>query len=349
MIITVTPNPSLDRTYEATSIELGEVNRAHATHIHAGGKGINVTRALVANGFASVAVFPSGGSDGDRLVADLRLRGVPVRAVSVAADTRSNVTLVDATGSTTKINAPGEALTPEAVEALLTELADEITRATGTGLTPLVVGAGSLPDGAGTDFYVRVATLAASLGAKTVLDTSGAPLRAAVAAGGLALVKPNDEELAELVGRELTTVAEVVDAAREVMESGIEAVLVSLGAHGALLVTADDHAWAGGDALVPLSTVGAGDTTLAGFLSALAGGAGAPTSADGSTAPAAPTAGPAGQAEPLSPPDALVRAVAWGRAAVLLPGSAVPTPADIHPADVTLVTHPPRHIALKEL
>ena len=85
MIITITPNPSLDRTFEATAIALGEVNRAHATHIHAGGKGINVTRALVASGYDSVAVFPAGGSDGDRLVADLRLRAVPVREIGRAS------------------------------------------------------------------------------------------------------------------------------------------------------------------------------------------------------------------------------------------------------------------------
>lgn len=321
MIITVTPNPSLDRTFEATTIELGEVNRAHATHIHAGGKGINVTRALVAGGFASVAVFPAGGSDGDRLVSDLRLRSVPVHPVPIEADTRSNVTLVDAGGVTTKINAPGAALTAQAVDSLLAALGEEIARSTRAGVVPLVVGAGSLPDGAETDFYVRVTALAAELGARTVLDTSGAPLRAAVAAGGLALIKPNDDELAELVGRELVTVADVVDAAHEVMASGIDAVLVSLGAHGALLVGPGDPVWAGGAPLVPLSTVGAGDITLAGFLSPSTGS---------------------------TPTDALQRAVAWGRAAVLLPGSAVPTPADIHLADVT-IAHPPRHIALKEL
>lgn len=333
MIITVTPNPSVDRAFEATTIALGEVNRAHATHIHAGGKGINVTRALIASGFESVAVFPAGGSDGDRLVSDLRLRSVPVRPVRVEADTRSNVTLVDGAGVTTKINAPGAPLTPAAVDALLAALAEEITAATGAGTVPLVVGAGSLPAGAGTDFYVRVAALAAELGARTVLDTSGAPLRAAVAAGGLALVKPNDEELAELVGHELVTVADVVDAAREVMAAGIDAVLVSLGAHGALLVGPGEPVWAGGAPLVPLSTVGAGDVTLAGFLSALV-----PST----------RAAPGAAVGPETLTDALVRAVAWGRAAVLLPGSAVPTPTDIHPAGVTLA-HPPRHIALKEL
>ena len=336
MIITITPNPSLDRTLEVQALEPGEVNRAHATHVDAGGKGINVTRALCANGLSSVAVFPSGGSDGARLVADLRDGGVAARPVETGADTRSNITVVDGRGATTKINAPGAPLTEEATSLLLATLAEEVRLATEAGETALVVGAGSLPAGAGDDFYVEVARVAAEHGARTVLDTSGAPLRAAVAAGGLTLVKPNEEELAELVGRPLTTVGAVVDAARQVMESGVTAVLVSLGAHGALLVTAGTVLWAGGPALVPASTVGAGDVTLAGFLGALVAsgpaGAGGPAPLDPDTSAAA-----------------LRQAVAWGRAAVLLPGSAVPHPHDIHLDDVEIITDPSRHIALKEL
>ncbi|KQU00076.1 1-phosphofructokinase family hexose kinase [Sanguibacter sp. Leaf3] len=332
MIITITPNPSLDRTLEVQVLEPGEVNRAHATRVDAGGKGINVTRALSADGFSSVAIFPSGGSDGARLVAELRDGGVVARPVETGTDTRSNITVVDGRGSTTKINAPGAPMTEAAVQALLDALADEVRLAVDAGEHVLVVGAGSLPAGAGDDFYVRVAQVAARSGVPTVLDTSGAPLRAAVAAGGLTLVKPNEDELAELVGRPLTTVGAVVDAAHQVMESGVTAVLVSLGAHGALLVAPGSVLWAGGPALVPASTVGAGDVTLAGFLSALVDAPHGPASVD-----------------PEISADALRRAVAWGRAAVLLPGSAVPAPHDIHLDDVETLTDPSRHIALKEL
>lgn len=332
MIITITPNPSLDRTLEVQVLEPGEVNRAHATRVDAGGKGINVTRALSAEGSSSVAIFPSGGSDGARLVDELRDGGVAARPVETGTDTRSNVTLVDGRGSTTKINAPGALMTDDAAQALLDALADEVRLAVDAGERVLVVGAGSLPAGAGDDFYVRVAQVAARSGVPTVLDTSGAPLRAAVAAGGLTLVKPNEEELAELVGRPLTTVGAVVDAAHQVMESGVTAVLVSLGAHGALLVAPDGVLWAGGPALVPASTVGAGDVTLAGFLSALV------EAPQGS-----------GPLDPEISAGALRRAVAWGRAAVLLPGSAVPAPHDIHLDDVETISDPSRRIALKEL
>jgi len=141
-----------------------------------------------------------------------------------------------------------------------------------------------------------------------------------VRAGGLCLIKPNTEELAELVGGDLVTVGDVVEAAREVIALGTSAVLASLGAHGALLVLADATWWAGGPPLVPLSTVGAGDSTLAGFLAGTGTGA-----------------------------ERLRTGVAWGRAAVLLPGTEVPAPAQIDLDAVRVVEGPDPGLALKEL
>ncbi|VTR77922.1 1-phosphofructokinase [Cellulomonas hominis] len=315
MIVTLTPNPSLDRALHLERLEPGEVNRAVATHQHPGGKGINVSRALAAHGVASRAVLPSGGPDGAELVALLAAQGVDARPVPVAGDTRSNITLTESSGATTKINAPGAALAPAEVDALLAAVEAEVTVG-----ADAVVAAGSLPAGLDDAFFTRVADLGARHGVPVVLDTSGAPFAAAVRHGGLALVKPNDEELADLVGQDLTTVGDVLDAARSVRALGTDAVLVSLGAHGALLVADGGSWWAGGPALVPVSTVGAGDSTLAGYLAA----AGAPA-------------------------DRLRRAVAWGRAAVLLPGSAVPRPSDIRTTEVAVVADPDPALALKEL
>lgn len=313
-VVTLTPNPSLDRALHLERLAVGEVNRAAATHLHPGGKGINVSRALAAHGVASRAVMPSGGPDGAQVVALLAAQGVDARPVPVAGDTRSNITLTESSGATTKINAPGAALTPDEVAALLAAVESELAGATA------VVAAGSLPAGLGEDFFTAVADLGARHGVPVVLDTSGAPFAAAVRHGGLALVKPNDEELAELAGHELSTVGDVLDAAHGVQALGTAAVLVSLGAHGALLVAGGGSWWAGGPGLVPVSTVGAGDSTLAGYLAA-----------DG------------------PPPDRLRRAVAWGRAAVLLPGSAVPRPSDVRPDEVALVADPDPALALKEL
>ncbi|MFF1528190.1 1-phosphofructokinase [Cellulomonas sp. NPDC058312] len=315
MIVTLTPNPSLDRALHLERLEPGEVNRAAATHLHPGGKGINVSRALAAHGVASRAVLPSGGPDGAQVVALLAAQGVDAHPVPVSGDTRSNITLSESSGATTKVNAPGPALTADEQEALLAAVDAELAAG-----ADAVVAAGSLPAGVDDTFFTRVADLGAARGVPVLLDTSGAPFAAAVRHGGLALVKPNDDELAELVGRELVTVGDVLDAAATVRAGGTDAVLVSLGVHGALLVTGAGAWWAGGPALVPVSTVGAGDSTLAGYLAA-----------DG------------------APADRLRRAVAWGRAAVLLPGSAVPRPSDIRLDEVAVVADPDPSLALKEL
>lgn len=316
MIVTITLNPSLDRTLDTDAFAVGEVNRAVAARLDAGGKGINVSRALHRHGHATVAVFPAGGPDGDVLVSELTARGVPSHPVPIAGATRSNVTIADSTGVTTKINAPGPQLSPAELDALVDAVAEELTP-----VARAVVVAGSLPDGVSTAILARLAALATSRGIAFAVDTSGAPLQAAVAAGGLAVVKPNDEELAELVGRDLTTVGDVLAASREVIDRGNEAVLVSLGAHGALLVRADGSWWAGGPALVPLSTVGAGDAALAGWLTA----------------------------HGAEPAERLRTAVAWGRAAVQLPGTQMPRPDDIDLTAVRVVPDPDPALALKEL
>ena len=317
MIVTLTPNPSVDRAYDVEALARGGINRAGVVHVDAGGKGINVSRALAAHAVPTVAVLPVGGADGELLVTLLAPTDVTVRAVPVPGDTRSNITLQESDGTTTKINAPG----PELDTAAGARLLAAVVATVGPGDT--IVGAGSLPRGLAPDFYVTLAAAVRERGARLVLDTSGDPLAAAARAGGVALAKPNDDELAELVGRELTTVGDVVEAAREILARGTDALLVSLGAHGALLVTADHHWWAGGPALVPASTVGAGDTTLAGYLAAEHAGA--------------------------DPAACLRTAVAWGRAAVLLPGTAVPGPDLVDVDAVTLVPDPAPATLVKEL
>ena len=319
MIVTVTPNPSVDRALDLQTLEVGEVNRALRSHTDAGGKGINISRVFALNGIRTCAVFPAGGPDGTLLISELHAKRVTTHPVPIAGSIRSNITLVDAAGETTKVNAPGPTLTDSERIALLSAIGDQLE-----AKPEWLVAAGSLPAGAGADFYCKVAELAAAKGVPFALDTSGQPFEVATRAGSIDLIKPNEDELGDLLGRELTTVGEVVDGAREVMATGIRCALVSLGAHGALLVTADRTWWAAGPPLVPLSTVGAGDTTLAGFLSVAA--------QDGYDAA-----------------EALRTAIAWGRAAVLLPGSAAPGPEQIDVAAVTVVADPDQSLPLKEL
>ena len=300
MIVTLTPNPSIDRTVEIEALRRGEVNRAVGGRVDPGGKGVNVSRALAAGDVATVAVIPSGGIEGDQLSALLAPLGVPVVRVPIEGTLRSNITVVEPDGTTTKLNESGPNLGPDEVRALERTVAEVAQRAT------WVVGAGSLPPGLGNDFYARLVRVLRNVDAQVCIDGSGAPLAEAVDAGP-DLIKPNAEELAELVGRPLRRLGEVLEAAAEVRKRGVGTVLVSLGVDGALLVSGEEvlHGWSPPARV--LSTVGAGDATLAGFLAG--GGRGRP---------------------------ALVTALAYGAAAVALPGTAMPRPADLDPAAVVV-------------
>lgn len=301
MIVTVTPNPSLDRAVELPHLLRGEVHRATAVRLDPGGKGVNVARALTAAGLDTIAVLPSGRAPGGRLTELLGLHGVRAATVSIDGATRTNITLVEPDGTTTKINEPGPVLTA----AETAELADTVVGLAGGA--DWVVTCGSLPAGMATGFHADVVRRVTT---RVAVDASGPALHAACAAGP-DLIKPNHEELAELVDRPLHSLGDVLDAARELRRSGVGAVLVSLGAGGALLVEAGGEYHAVSGPVAVRSTVGAGDATLAGFLAA--GGAG---------------------------PDALRQAVAYGAAACRLPGSAMPGPHEIDLHDVRVVGTP---------
>lgn len=310
MIITVTPNPSLDRTIELPHLLRGEVHRATAVRLDPGGKGVNVARALTAAGLDTIAVLPSGRAPGGRLTGLLDVHHVRAATVAISGATRTNITLVEPDGTTTKINEPGPVLT----EAEVAELADTV--ATLAAEASWVVSCGSLPAGMPVDFHAEIVRRTRRTGVRVAVDASDAPLRAACAAGP-DLIKPNHEELAELVGRKLDSIGDVLSAARELRAAGVGAVLVSLGAGGALLVEDGGEYHAASAPVAVRSTVGAGDATLAGFLAA--GGAG---------------------------PDALRQAVAYGAAACRLPGSAMPGPHEISLHDVQVVSHPDETLAL---
>ncbi len=305
MIVTVTPNPSLDRTYEVPALDRGEVVRATGERVDPGGKGVNVSRAVAAAGRRTVAVLPLGGAPG-ALVADLlHAQGIEVAPVPVAGATRSNIALAEADGVLTKINAPGPQLSAEEQEALL-----ETVRRRSRG-ADWIACCGSLPRGLAPSWYADLVARAHAAGVRIALDTSGPALTAALREGP-DVVKPNAEELAGVVGRPLATVGDALKAAEELRGLGARSVLASLGADGQLLVDGAG-AWFGSARVRAVrSNVGAGDSSLAGFL--IAGGTG---------------------------PDALASAVAHGAAAVQLPGSVMPAPDDLDPAAVVVTAEVP--------
>jgi 1-phosphofructokinase len=304
MIVTVTLNPSLDRTVELDRLARGRVQRVTAARLDPGGKGVNVARALLANGVPACAVVPIGGVEGDQLVGLLGHEGVEFAVVPVTGLTRSNITIAEADGTVTKLNEPGAPLSADDLEAL----AGKVLAAAPSG--GWVVLCGSLPPGLPAEAYATLTHRFVAAGLRVAVDTSGPAFRAAVAVGP-ELVKPNAEELAEAVGRPLRSRSEVVAAARELRDLGARTVLVSLGASGAILV---DEAVVIGESTVdePRSTVGAGDAFLAGFL--------------------------AGQYFGASRRDAFAEALAWGAAAVRLPGSRMPGPGDIDRSVVRILS-----------
>lgn len=299
MILTVTPNPSLDRTYELPGLVRGTVLRATADRVDPGGKGINVSRAVAAAGHRTVAVAPMGGPEGALLARLLGEHGIEAAGVPVTGSTRINVTLVEPDSTLTKINAAGPELSAAEAEDVLEAVRSRSAAA------DWIACCGSLPRGLPPRWYAELVARSHRAGARIALDTSGAALTAALREGP-DVIKPNAQELAEAVGRPLTTVGDALKAAEELRERGAGAVLASLGADGQLLVEASGSYFATARVATVRSNVGAGDASLAGFLTA--GGQG---------------------------PRALVSAVAHGAAAVQLAGSLMPTPADLDLSAVT--------------
>ncbi len=293
MILTLTPNPSLDLAYELDILSRGEVQRSNAFSVEAGGKGINVSRNLVANGLESRAIAPVGGPSGEQFLSLLEESGIELVRVPVSGAIRMNVNIVEKGGVGTKINAAGPSLSEDELERILNEVAAAAHDAEWLAVC------GSLPPGAPTDLYARIVALGRKAGCRVAVDSSGPPLEAALEAEP-DLIKPNLEELSGLAGRQLATVADILTAIEEVRGRGARTVLVSLGADGAILSDDEGALHAETPPFTPRSTVGAGDALLSGFLSA----------ADDREA-------------------SLTEAVAWGAAATRLPGSRGPKPEDL--------------------
>lgn len=265
MILTVTANPSVDRTLFVDALPRGQVIRCRRSRSEPSGKGVNVALALHGQGFGVGAVLPVGGVTGAELSALLGAAGLATHEVATAGTTRSNISLVEPDGTVTKVNEPGPELSAADLGALLRVVRDALP-----GVSWLAL-CGSLPPGAPVDLYARLTALGHAGGVRVAVDTSGEPLRAALAAAP-DLLTPNVEELAELVGSGPTTLGEVLDAAGTVRARGPRSVLVSLGADGALLAGPGAALHAEAPVRAVVSAVGAGDALLAGFLAA--GGSG---------------------------------------------------------------------------
>lgn len=308
VIITLTANPSHDRTVTLDQpLERGAVIRVSTAVTEPGGKGINVAHVAALAGQDVRAILPC--KPGDPMLESLDKIGLPHSSIAVAHPIRTNLTLSEPDGTTTKLNEPGAALGPAEISELI-----EVVVASAQDAEWVVL-SGSLPPDAPADLYAQIITQLPQSCRRVAVDTSGDALRATVGDGVEDLpnlIKPNDEELADLTGEDPARLSDnperAATAARRLLRGGLDTVLLTLGASGALAVTSDDTWLATPPPIQARSTVGAGDSSLAGWLLADIAGHDTPT--------------------------CLKWAVAWGSAAASLPGSTLPRPDQTVPEQV---------------
>jgi 6-phosphofructokinase 2 len=266
-IVTITVNPALDKTTEVDSLIPEKKLRCTEPKVDPGGGGINVSRAIRKLGGDSVAIYLAGGSTGNVLKELLEKEGVRQDIIATKSPTRENIMVVDgATNNQYRFNLPGKTLLPEEYNQVLLELDHLIPK------PDFIVASGSLAPGIPDNFYATIAQKAKDLGAKFILDTSGAALSAA-AGLGVFLLKPNYNELCELTGHDKEEVVDVKKLAKEIIAKGFcEVAVVSLGAKGALLIDSDNIYHVQAPKVPKRSTVGAGDSLVAGITFSLAQG-----------------------------------------------------------------------------
>ncbi|WPJ98174.1 1-phosphofructokinase [Coraliomargarita algicola] len=266
-IITVTLNPAIDHSVFVDQLLPGTVHRATDSHRQAGGKGVNVATMLALGG-ASVAVTGFLGEDNPAIFeTHFKRHALQDNFIRVPGETRTGIKIIDAQANdTTDLNLPGPAPSSAQCEGLLSTLLQQVQAGT------WVVIAGSLPRGVEPAFLLELIPRLREAGAKVAIDSSGAALKAAVAAG-VDLAKPNEHELAELLDAKFDDFQATLEAARKLCRERIPNLIVSLGGDGALFLTEDSELMASAPPVNVISTVGAGDSLLAGYLQGRLAGA----------------------------------------------------------------------------
>mgnify|MGYP002714144413 FL=1 len=263
-VLTVTLNPALDLTVQLPALRLGEVNRSDNLQVHAAGKGLNVAQVLADLGHQLTVTGFLGEANAQPFEQLFAARGFADEFVRVAGETRSNIKLAEADGRITDINGPGLEVGAAQRDELLARLERMVPG------HELVVVAGSLPRGVEVPWFVELLQQLARLGARVALDTSGAALREGLALSPW-LIKPNEEELAQARDLDPADAQALADEARR-LNARIEHVVMSQGAAGVSWFSPAAAWHAQPPKVRVVSTVGAGDSLLAGMLHGLLAG-----------------------------------------------------------------------------
>lgn len=264
-IITLTPNPAVDLSTSVDRVAPIMKLRCSAQKRYPGGGGVNVARVIKRFGGDVEAILPVGGFTGQLLRRLINDENIPNRIIEAEAETREDFSVSEqSTGQQYRFVLPGLPQHEAEWRACLDALAATAPR------PKFVVGSGSLPPGVPNDFYAQAAAIARQLGARFVLDTSGAPLAAALD-HGVYLIKPNLREMREIAGAELSDQGDWIGAAREYIATGkVEVIALSLGHLGAFLITQDQALRAEPLPIEPVNAVGAGDSFLGAMIFSLA-------------------------------------------------------------------------------
>lgn len=290
MIYTVTLNPALDRTLWVKKLQQDDSNRIEREQRYAGGKGIDVSRVLNVFGVENKALGFVGGFTGEELIGRLLNEGISCDFIKISNETRTNIVVNDMSkGIQIEFNAAGPEITPYELMQMI-HMIEELEK------PEIVVISGSLPPGVHPEIYRKIIEIAKSKKAWTILDTDGNALKTGIQ-GSPNVIKPNIHELSRLVGKKLNNREEIIDAAYIVHEQGVENVIVSMGAKGALLIGGKKRYLASPPKVEVKNTIGAGDSAVAGFIYGLVSG--------------------------KNLEDCLIYAVAAGTATTLRPGTAI--------------------------
>lgn len=258
MILTITLNPCIDKSSVVEKMKPESKLRCTEVVNEPGGGGINVSKALKKLETGSVALFPSGGHNGDMLCSLLREEAIEFHAVDTKVETRENwIVLETTTVNQYRFTFPGRAVQEETMKTLVDQI---------RSFSPAyVIASGSLPPGLPDYFYGLIVKSAKAVGARCIVDTSGPALQALQGKGAY-LIKPNIGELCKMLNVEWLDKNEVPDAAQQAIRDGFaEMIAVSMGPDGAWLVSADEKYFATAPKVEKRSTVGAGDSMVAGM------------------------------------------------------------------------------------
>jgi 1-phosphofructokinase family hexose kinase len=263
MFVCVSLNPGLDKRLALRALQVGKVNRVISVEAAPGGKAAHVAMVLRTLGASPVWLGFAGGASGEALLAGLRSLEIQVAPTAIAGVTRTNLEIVEDDARVTEVLEPGPTIAPQELERFEQVFARTLEK---SAEPPVVVLSGSLPPGVPSDYYATLIRLAGARGSRVLLDTSGAALKAGLAAKP-DLVKPNQHEAESLTDCTITDTACAGGALKRVLDMGARAAAISLGAEGLVWRAATDERTL--VARVPKqasrSCVGSGDATLAGF------------------------------------------------------------------------------------